>query len=240
MYIDKSNVDRSNIDGSNIDLQNLRHRIKCVMLGSSGSGKSSIVRRYMVNDFLNQIPPSIGGAFDFKYLKTETGIAKLDIWDTAGQERFDAIMPLYYKHCDIAIIVYDSTSYETFIKAKYWILRIKREVNKEPIFVLIGNKIDLGEHIFMKEAKQYADDNNIKFYECSAKTGHNIQNIFNDTCVDCITENNQNFENNNTTTEANRIKLEYTSSYISQKIDIISSCMDVIKFPFDYIGIFKE
>lgn len=236
------------------DSSQLRHQIKyqlkCVMLGCSGSGKSSIVRRYIMDDFINNMDPSIGAAFDFKYLQTEHGVVKLDVWDTAGQERFNSIMPLYYKRCDIAVIVYDTTSHDTFMKAKTWITRIRRETEKEPMFILVGNKVDLGNHVFIEEAKQYARENNMVFYECSAKTGQNVQDIFNVSCYEFISKsisnNNQNetapvpaqFESNKT------IKLENNlltrSPQVLQKYDYISSCMNVIKTPLEYIRIFNS
>lgn len=229
--------------------QQIKYQFKCVMLGCSGSGKSSIVRRYMMNDFINNMAPSIGAAFDFKYIQTECGVVKLDVWDTAGQERFDSIMPLYYKQCDIAIIVYDATSHDTFTKAKTWITRVRKESKKEPMFILVGNKIDLGDHIFIEEAKQYALDNDMVFYECSAKTGQNIHDIFNDSCdflAKSISNNNQN-ETAPTSVQPelnNTIKLENNllthTQQSSQKFDYVSSCMNVIKTPLDYIRVFKS
>lgn len=222
------------------ELQKDRRQIKCVMLGASGTGKSSIVRRYIHNDFILNIAPSIGAAFSFKYLKTDCGTIKLDLWDTAGQERFDSIMPLYYKQTDIAVIVYDTTSHETFEKAKIWIVRIKKEVKNEPLFVLVGNKIDMNNHDFVEEVKKYACENNILYFECSAKTGHNVQNIFNNTCYDFI-KRSMNIESSKHDIEKteinNTIKLEINPN--PQEIDYISSCMNVIKYPLNYVGIFK-
>lgn len=219
-------------------LQKDRHQIKCIMLGSSGSGKSSLIRRYIHDDFILNMDASIGASFSSKYVKTDYGIIKLDLWDTAGQERFDSIIPLYYKNTDIVMIVYDTTSRATFKKAKHWIVRIKKEVRKEPLFVLIGNKIDIDNHIFVEDVKKYTIDNNISFFECSAKTGQNVQNLFNSTCYDFI---KQHFEKCNNVLKIeeinNTIKLENT--LIVDKMNYLSLCMNLIRHPLNHVGIFK-
>ena len=46
----------------------------------------------------------------------------LAIWDTAGQERFHALGPIYYRDADGALLVYDTTDAESFVKAKNWVV----------------------------------------------------------------------------------------------------------------------
>lgn len=163
------------------DVQSIRHTFKCVFLGSSGSGKSSIVQQYMVARFNPFTIPTIGAAFNAKMVPTKSlGLVRLEIWDTAGQERFESLIPMYYRGSKIAFVVYDITSRESYTKAKKWVDKIRKETTEPPLFVLVGNKIDVEEcrSVSAPEAKKYADDNQILFKECSAKTGHNINKIF--------------------------------------------------------------
>ena len=159
--------------------------LKCVILGSSGTGKSSIIRRYMTDDFNIYIGSTIGASFNSKFIEKTTGRIRVDIWDTAGQERFEAMIPLYYKGADICLIVYDITSNSSFVRAKKWVDDIKSDIdtNTNPVFVLIGNKTDLADErcVSTDDAQKFANSKNIMFYECSAKTPANISMIFDNT-----------------------------------------------------------
>jgi small GTP-binding protein len=156
-------------------------RIKCVLIGSSGTGKTSIMTRYISDKFIEDTNSTIGASFFSQTLLKNDRKIKLEIWDTAGQERFDSLMPLYYRGSDIILVVYDITSYVTFKKATEWIRNISIDDDTiNPIFVLIGNKYDLEEKRAVKyeEAFKYAEERNILFLETSAKTSRNVKDIF--------------------------------------------------------------
>jgi len=168
----------------------IEEKIKCVLIGASGSGKTSIMTRYMCDKFSEDIHSTIGASFFSQSLNKNDKKIRLEIWDTAGQERFDSLMPLYYRGSDIVLVVYDITSYDTFKKAKEWIKTIVNDETINPIFVLIGNKYDLEEKRSVKyeEAFSYAEERNILFLETSAKTSRNIKDIF-DKSLDIISLN---------------------------------------------------
>ncbi|VBB17603.1 GTP-binding protein ypt5 [Yasminevirus sp. GU-2018] len=156
-----------------------KFKFKCVLLGASGAGKSSIVLRYISDRFDPYSTPTIGAAFNCKKIVTDHGLVTMEVWDTAGQERFESLIPLYYKKADIVIIVFDTTNQETYKKAQAWVKRIKHELEYSPIFILIGNKIDLeGRSIATETAKSYANSVEATYIECSAKTGANVENAF--------------------------------------------------------------
>jgi Ras-related protein Rab-5C len=156
--------------------------LKCVLLGSAGIGKTSIVAKYMTNNFATYTASTIGAAFNTKTINTSHGRVKIDIWDTAGQERFDSMIPLYYRNAQIVLAIYDITSNESYIRATKWIDIITRENMDETIFVLVGNKIDLNDkrEVESKRVSDYVKEKGILFFECSAKTGENINEIFNE------------------------------------------------------------
>jgi len=87
---------------------------KLVMLGDSGVGKSSLVSRYINDNFFEFQEPTIGAAFNVKNLNIDGKAVKLEIWDTAGQERYKSLAPMYYRGAQIALICYDMTSHESF------------------------------------------------------------------------------------------------------------------------------
>ncbi len=105
---------------------------------------------------------------------------KFEIWDTAGQERYNSLIPMYYRGAQIALIVYDITSRESYDTAKRWVEELKFEKPTEFIKVLIGNKTDLEKdrQVPTLEAREYATQQNLIFLETSAKDDVNVSKIF--------------------------------------------------------------
>lgn len=175
---DKMSMNTKDVKNSKND--KCSYVFKCVLLGSAGTGKTSIVGRYILNNFNPYVTTTIGAAFDTKVIETQLGPVKLDLWDTAGQERFNSMIPLYYRDADIVLSVYDITCDESFRNAKCWVKKIKTENVIEPIFVLVGNKSDMSNHrsVSIKEVKEFSKTNDVLSFECSAKSGENVVELF--------------------------------------------------------------
>ena len=105
---------------------------------------------------------------------------RIQIWDTAGQEAFRSITRSYYKNSTCAFIVYDITSRKTFENVILWLKECKEMCYKDILIILIGNKSDLEGRraVSYEEGEKFANDNQILFFETSAKEGTNIQEIF--------------------------------------------------------------
>mmetsp|Transcript_33327 Transcript_33327/g.60230 ORF Transcript_33327/g.60230 Transcript_33327/m.60230 type:complete len:209 (-) Transcript_33327:429-1055(-) len=151
---------------------------KLVLLGEMGSGKSSLVLRYVKGQFFDYQASTVGAAFLTKTVP-EANI-KYEIWDTAGQERYHSLAPMYYRGAAAAIIVYDITSPESFNRAKAWVKELQRQGNPGMIVALAGNKADLESErgVPTEEAAAYAHENNLYFLETSAKTASNVTELF--------------------------------------------------------------
>ena len=67
----------------------------------------------------------------------------LSIWDTAGQERFHALGPIYYRDANGAVLVYDITDADSFIKVKNWVKELRKMLGNDISLIIVGNKIDL-------------------------------------------------------------------------------------------------
>ena len=115
-----------------------------------------------------------------KYVPIKNYNIRIEIWDTAGQEAFRSITRTYYKSSTCALIVYDITDKKTFENVATWLNECRDMCYKDILICLIGNKCDLeGKRaISYEEGKKFADDNNLLFFETSAKDGTNIQEIF--------------------------------------------------------------
>ena len=156
---------------------------KIVLLGDVNVGKTSIASRYCKNSFNDHHINTIGGAYQQQKVVVGNGsMVKLHIWDTSGQERFRAMTNLYYRDAQVAIITYDITNESTFSSIDFWIQELKYKVeNDNMILCLVGNKCDVSSNerkIPTSKGKNFAQENNMIFYETSAKTGEGVKDLF--------------------------------------------------------------
>lgn len=166
-----------------------------------GCLQSSLVLRFVNNDFQPNKEPTIGAAFLTQKCQLPNRTIKFEIWDTAGQERFASLAPMYYRNAQSALVVYDITKPSSLVKAKHWVAELQRQASPGIVIALVGNKLDLCEDdapegeqqesetaedddtgavrkVSAKEAKAYADEESLLFFETSAKTGHNVSEVF--------------------------------------------------------------
>ena len=151
--------------------------IKIVLSGPTNSGKSSILERYICNNFNTEYNYTVGVDFKYKLIKNPNHNIKLHLWDTCGLKHFRDLIKLYYNDANIIIYTFDASDKqsETECIDCINIYEMKPEVN----LYLIGNKIDLNEgYELSNELQKLCDERNIKFFKCSAKTGYNIKEIF--------------------------------------------------------------
>ncbi|KAJ0020605.1 hypothetical protein Pint_31999 [Pistacia integerrima] len=81
-----------------------------VLLGDVGAGKSSLVLRFVKEQFVDFKESTIGAAFFSQTLAVNDATVKFEIWDTTDPERYHSLAPMYYKGASAAIIVYDITN----------------------------------------------------------------------------------------------------------------------------------
>ncbi|KAL0227219.1 hypothetical protein P9112_014543 [Eukaryota sp. TZLM1-RC] len=157
---------------------------KLVLIGSAGTGKTSLIHRFTRHTFSPSYTSTVGIDFMSKtvYFEDRDPVA-LQIWDTAGQERFAALLPSYLRECSAAVIVFDITSRASFEDAtSKWLQSVKEEQSNqsEPLVVLAANKADLASsrEVELSEISSFASTHNIPFFEVSAKLGHNVKELF--------------------------------------------------------------
>lgn len=105
---------------------------------------------------------------------------------------------MYYRNAQTALVVYDITKPTSLTKAKHWVAELQRQASPGIVIALVGNKLDLASPsslaveaddlddadnedrraIPTAEAKAYAEEEGLLFYETSAKTGENVQAVF--------------------------------------------------------------
>ncbi len=157
---------------------------KVLLLGDSTVGKTCFLLRYCDKTFQEAHLSTIGLDYRLKTMTLQNGKnIKLQIWDTAGQDRFRAITKNYYKGANGIILIYDITNLQSYENVKNWIAQIREEANPNVVIYLAGNKIDVVEELRMvktEDGQKIADEFNLPFYETSAKSGINVNKIFDD------------------------------------------------------------
>lgn len=156
---------------------------KICLIGDSGVGKTSLIRKYVYDLFDDKYIPTIGTKVTEKtvaYQKGDTRInLKLMIWDILGQELFTNVRRSAYLGSSGAIAVCDISRAETVDNLKNWVKGFQEVVGEVPI-VLIANKIDLIDQVeFDKDTlKIVAGELGAPYYFTSAKTGKNVNEVF--------------------------------------------------------------
>ena len=155
--------------------------ISLITLGESMVGKTSLISKYIEDIFEDSLVTTIGFDFKLKTIIKNNKIIQLKIWDTAGQERFNSIQKQYYKNIDGILLIFDLTDLSTFNNLNQWFDKIERESPKNCSIVLVGNKCDKKDMIKINkdDASNFANEKfGIKYFETSAKTGFNVNEIF--------------------------------------------------------------
>ncbi|KAJ3450858.1 ras-related protein rab-5c [Anaeramoeba flamelloides] len=157
--------------------------IKIVMLGQSGCGKTSLVIRYIDDNFSENTSTTIGAAFFLKTLVINDETVNVRLWDTSGQERFKSLVPLYYRHAAGAVLVFDPKEKLSFEKLKYWHNELQNNCDNVPLMAIAANKDDHYENIsenneMLQKAQDYAKEIGAGFFRTSAKTGKSVKGIF--------------------------------------------------------------
>ena len=170
------------------NIQKFDHKFKIMILGESKIGKTCFISRYTENKFSGAYLTTVGIDFQTKIIKLNNKTIKLQIWDTAGQERFRNITKNYFQTSDGFIVAYDISENESFSHVKDWLNEINNNAPKSVKVILIGTKCDLERNIPYGEGEKIAKENNIKFFETSAKENINVKETF-----ECLTMDILNF-----------------------------------------------
>jgi small GTP-binding protein len=165
---------------------------KVLLLGDGAVGKTSLVRRFVVDKFGDDYITTIGAKVTKKDMRVQTGMDAFDIslimWDVLGQRGFHAVQNSSFQGARGAILVYDMTRPETAESLKtYWLPRL-REVAGEIPRILFANKVDLVAERSLAEEKVgwLAAELGCGFYLTSAKTGENVEHGFGTLATDLI------------------------------------------------------
>lgn len=163
------------------DYEQEDYKIKIIVVGDSGVGKTNLINRFASDKFDTNSKATIGVEFVYKTLKINKEVIKVEVWDTAGQERYRAITSSYYKGAKGAIIVYDITNEDSFNNVESWMNEVTKQGKTDMQFLLVGNKKDLINDRKVTEQKgiDKAKELNMNLFEASALEKTNVNEAFN-------------------------------------------------------------
>ena len=165
---------------------NYDEKCQLLIIGDSNVGKTSLLIRYSENKFNSHYLATVG--IDY-YSKNETILGKnvrVKVWDTAGQERYKSLTNGFFRNAQGILLVYDVTNPDSFFNLKFWLQSINTNIGEttEIKKIIIGNKIDLQRNVNKKDAENFAELNNVSYFETSAKDDIGIQD-----CIKTFVEN---------------------------------------------------
>lgn len=155
--------------------------LKIILVGDVSVGKTSVLQRYINNNFKDDYTCTIQAEQKTKIINEDSNTSiRMDIWDTAGQEKFRSLTRQYYRDSQGAIIVFDITKKTTFDSLQTWIDDIKDYSDKDIPIIIVGNKSDLIDEREVSEnnINEFLNDK-YTYFEVSAKYGNNIDLAFN-------------------------------------------------------------
>lgn len=152
------------------------------IIGDSGSGKTSLINKYLTNTFLPNQEATIGASFFCHFNESHNQVYRLSIWDIGGNQRNSKCLNLYCKKADSFIIVCDVTSSDPIKSLESWYaIILQNSVKEEASIVIFINKTDLEtseNHAKIQMIEEFSDGLNIPVFKGSALNGTNVETVF--------------------------------------------------------------
>ncbi len=159
------------------------------MLGDASVGKTSLIRRYVMDQFSDQYITTIGSKVTKKELTLQEGDQTTDmtlmVWDIIGQKGYRYTQSLSFKGMHGAFLVADLTRKDSLESLRsYWIPLLLKMAGPVPM-IFLGNKADLEKDAkFGKKEIEGVAATCTAFgsqevcYLTSAKTGTHVEDAF--------------------------------------------------------------
>ncbi|MHA2036375.1 MAG: GTP-binding protein [Promethearchaeota archaeon] len=158
---------------------------KVIIIGPGAVGKTSLLHRFVENNFSFRYKLTIGADFLSKVIEgypNQDITCKLQIWDIGGQDRYKFLRASFFDGANGALVVFDISRWHTFKELDDWLSDLREFAGKDVPFILIGNKADLIEELGgeydIDSAEALAKRENTAFISTSAKTGENVEGAF--------------------------------------------------------------
>jgi Ras-related protein Rab-8A len=179
--VDSEIIERKQGALRQISFKSEEYAFKLILGGDGGVGKTSMVMRFVHNEFEENYKATIGTNImkkecEFNDLNTKV---RFVIWDLAGQSQFARVRKTYLQNAEVGLLVFDVTNKASFKNIKKWYKEIL-DGSKGITLILVGNKIDLIDQrvVSKEEGESLANELNLSYFETSAKEGSGVLDTF--------------------------------------------------------------
>lgn len=158
------------------------------MLGEAAVGKSSLISRFVYNDFDDKYITTLGTKVSKKsvLINIKSGSNEdvsvnvtMAIWDVIGQQQYHSLVLKYFKNSDGGLVIADASRFETVELMRKWIGSFFNAVGKVPILLLVNKSDLIDENTFNKQIlDELSTEYGSKYFFTSAKTGDNVEEAF--------------------------------------------------------------
>ena len=165
-------------------MSQIRTDLKIIVVGHSGAGKTSYVKRWTENEFKQTYKPTVGSEFSHKIHESNGNHYRIQLWDIGGQDKSSGIAKIFARDSHGCVVISDSMRMETLEDTLNWKKIISDETNfidgeKLP-FILVQNKVDLIENRedfqrIENKTKEICENNSFeKYFMGSVKQNVNV------------------------------------------------------------------
>lgn len=163
-------------------IKNQNRDLKIIIVGDSGTGKTSFVNKYILNRFADTYQATIATQFSSKILEIDGITYRLQFWDIAGQDRSVTTTNIFCKNTNGVVLCCEINDKNTLNNTIIWKNSIEQNIDVTNVpMIIIQNKCDLlGSELEynngIEELKEFTERNGIKnCFRTSAMTGFGIQ-----------------------------------------------------------------
>jgi Ras-related protein Rab-6A len=157
---------------------------KVCLLGDSGVGKTSLIRRFVHDTFDDHYISTIGTKISKREIKLDFSDKTVDmdmtIWDIMGHRGFRQLLQeAYFYGAQGVLAICDMTREQTLNDLDDWVDSVFKSVEKIPV-IIVANKSDLEDKAQFsdKELSASAEGFGSQYVYTSAKTGDNVERAF--------------------------------------------------------------
>uniref|UniRef100_A0A7E4VZL7 Rho-related GTP-binding protein RhoU n=1 Tax=Panagrellus redivivus TaxID=6233 RepID=A0A7E4VZL7_PANRE len=179
-------------------------RLKCVLVGDSAIGKTSLIAAYTTNAFREHYNATTYDNFCVS-VTVDNKPLRLELCDTAGRAEFDSLRLLSYNEANVFLLCFSVMSEASLQSVIYkWLPEVRALAPDVPV-ILCGTQSDLRHNLTKamelkqrgikplteKQIKKIADQHHLEVFECSALTHQNLKNVFDAVIVSSMSPKKQ-------------------------------------------------
>lgn len=153
--------------------------VKVILIGDGGTGKTSLVNRFVHRKFSRLYKTTIGvDITPYQASLKDTGeLVRFVLWDMSGQTHFERFRARFYTGTSGALVVYDLTSASSYRNVQSWIKECTNNCRKTVPMLIVGNKADL-EDLRIQHTRPFSSESSLPTINTSAKENWNVDKAF--------------------------------------------------------------